>query len=44
MFTSGITMDTNRESDTEDKINYDVLVKRTELIFHWIEQLLYLKR
>ena len=44
MFTSGITMDTNRESDTEEKINYDVLQKRTELIFHWIEQLLYLKR
>ena len=44
MFTSGITMDTNRESDTEDKIDYPVLVKRTELIFRWIEQLIYLNR
>jgi hypothetical protein len=44
MFTSGITMDTNRESDTEEKIDYPVLMKRTELIFRWIEQLLYLNR
>ena len=44
MFTSGITMDTNRESDTPDKIDYPVLVKRTELIFRWIEQMLYLNR
>ena len=44
LFTSGITMDTNRESDTEDKIDYDVLIRRTELIFRWIEQLLYINR
>ena len=44
MFTSGITMDTNRESDTPDKIDYRVLKKRTELIFRWTEQMLYLKR
>lgn len=44
MFTSGITMDTNRESDTPDKIDYPILKKRTELIFRWIEQMLYLKR
>ena len=44
MFTSGITMDTNRESDTPDKIDYPVLEKRTELIFRWTEQLLYLNR
>jgi hypothetical protein len=41
MFTSGITMDTNRESDTEDKIDYDVLRKRTELIFRWTEQIIH---
>lgn len=44
LFTSGITMDTNRESDTEDKIDYDVLLRRTELIFRWTEQLLYINR
>ena len=44
MFTSGITMDTNRETDTPDKIDYDVLLRRTHLIFHWTEQLLYLNR
>ena len=44
LFTSGITMDTNRESDTPDKISFPVLRKRTELIFRWIEQMLYLKR
>ena len=41
MFTSGITMDTNRETDTEDKIDYAVLEKRCALIFRWIEQMLY---
>ena len=41
MFTSGITMDTNRESDTEDKIDYDVLRKRAELIFRWTEQIIH---
>ena len=40
MFTSGITMDTNRESDTEDKIDYGVLRKRAELIFRWTEQII----
>jgi hypothetical protein len=34
-------MDTNRESDTEDKIDYDVLRKRTELIFRWTEQIIH---
>lgn len=42
MFTSGITMDTNRETDTENKINYDILVRRARLIFYWTEQLIYL--
>ncbi len=44
LFTSGITMDTNRETDTPDKIDYPVLRKRAELIFRWTEQLLYLNR
>jgi hypothetical protein len=30
MFTSGITMDTNRESDTEDKIDYDATQARLD--------------
>ncbi len=42
MFTSGITMDTNRETDIESKIDYDVLRKRTELIFRWTEQIIHL--
>ena len=42
MFTSGITMDTNRETDTEDKINYDILARRAELIFRWTEHLIHL--
>lgn len=42
MFTSGITMDTNRETDTEDKIDYDILVRRARLIFYWTEKLIHL--
>ena len=41
LFTSGITMDTNRETDTEDKIDYDILVRRATLIFRWTEQLIH---
>lgn len=44
MFTSGITMDTNRDTDTADKLNYRIMEKRIRLIFHWVERLMYLKR
>ena len=36
MFTSGITDNTNRTTDTESTLNYPVLVKRVELIRRWI--------
>lgn len=39
MFTSGITMDTNRESDTPEKLDYLVMERRVQLIFHWIERM-----
>lgn len=39
MFTSGITMTTNREGDTFDTIDLELLKKRTCLIFHWIERM-----
>lgn len=39
MFTSGITMRTNKESDTADAINLELLKRRTCLIFHWIEKM-----
>ncbi len=39
MFTSGISMDTNRTSDTCRTIDLPVLKKRVCLIFHWIEEM-----
>ena len=42
LFTSGITMDTNRETDTEDKIDYDILLRRAQLIFYWTEKIIHL--
>ncbi len=42
MFTSGITLDTNKESDTPDKLDYGVLLRRTRAIYHWIDRLTYL--
>ena len=44
MFTSGITMDTNRFSDTPDKLDYLVFERRVKLIFHWIERMIHQKR
>ena len=40
MFTSGITMRTNRESDRADALDYGILLKRTWLIFHWTERVI----
>lgn len=37
MFTSGITMNTNREGDTSESLDYPVFAKRVELIGSWIE-------
>ncbi|MCQ2143188.1 MAG: M28 family peptidase [Bacteroidales bacterium] len=40
LFTSGITMNTNKTWDTPDTIDYDVLLKRTFLIYHWLYRML----
>lgn len=39
-FTSGITMNTNKTRDNAESLNYEVLRKRINLIYHWIETLL----
>ena len=36
VFTSGITLDTNRSTDTFDSLDYAVMAKRVELIARWI--------
>ena len=40
VFTSGITMLTNKTGDTADTLNYEILKKRIFLIFHWLEKIL----
>lgn len=40
LFTSGITMDTNKVTDTAGAVDIPILTRRTQLIFHWIEQIL----
>lgn len=37
MFTSGITDYTNRPEDTPDRLDFDVLLRRTLLISRWLE-------
>lgn len=37
MFTSGITMNTNREGDTSESLDYPIFAKRVELIGSWLE-------
>lgn len=39
-FTSGITMNTNKTRDNAESLNYEVLRKRIDLIYHWIESML----
>ncbi|MCQ2156219.1 MAG: M28 family peptidase [Bacteroidales bacterium] len=36
MFTSGITMNTNKTSDTPETLNYPLLVRRIELVRRWL--------
>ena len=36
MFTSGITMDTNKVTDTAESLDYDIFSKRVELISRWL--------
>ncbi len=40
VFTSGITMLTNKTGDTADTLDYEILRKRIFLIFHWLEKIL----
>lgn len=40
VFTSGITMLTNKTSDTAETLDYEILRKRIFLIFHWLEKIL----
>ena len=40
VFTSGITMKTNKTSDDALSLNYDVLRKRIFTIFHWIGKIM----
>ena len=40
LFTSGITMNTNRTRDTADTLDYEVFKKRIYLIFEWLEKML----
>lgn len=38
LFTSGITMNTNKTEDTADSLDMEILRKRTMLIFRWLEK------
>jgi Zn-dependent M28 family amino/carboxypeptidase len=40
LFTSGITMNTNKAWDSPETINQEVLLKRTRLIYHWLSKIL----
>ena len=40
LFTSGITMNTNRTWDTAETLDYEVFKKRIYLIFEWLEKML----
>ena len=40
LFTSGITMKTNKTSDTAETLDYEILAKRIKLIFHWLTKVI----
>ena len=40
LFTSGITMNTNKTRDIAESLDMEVLKKRITLMFHWIESML----
>ena len=40
MFTSGITFNNNKPTDTADSLDYDVLRDRVRLIFYWLDKVL----
>ena len=39
-FTSGITMKTNKTTDDAQSLDYEIIRRRTVLIYHWLETLL----
>lgn len=40
MFTSGITMQTNKASDSVALLDFGILRNRTRLVFHWMEKVM----
>ena len=40
LFTSGITMNTNKLEDTEDSLDYPILRRRILLIYNWLNRIL----
>lgn len=40
LFTSGITMSTNRLTDTVDTLNFAVMRRRVYLIYYWLEKMM----
>lgn len=40
MFTSGITFNNNKATDTPDSLDYPVMRKRIQLIFYWLDKVL----
>lgn len=40
LFTSGITMNTNKTYDTPHSLNYGVLRRRILLIYHWLDKMM----
>ena len=40
MFTSGITLNNNKATDTPDSLDYPVMRKRIQLIFYWLDKVL----
>ncbi len=40
VFTSGITMNTNKTTDTAETLNYELFKNRIFLIFHWLTKIL----
>lgn len=40
LFTSGITMKTNKTSDTAETLDYEIFARRIKLIFHWLAKVI----
>ena len=40
LFTSGITLDTNKTHDTSGRLNYPVFRRRILLIYHWLDKMM----